>query len=243
MPWIINEDKALKIKLQGLTVTDPNAPEDGRKVLVRYRLPENELADLDFPIIIIEHTGISRDPEREHRGYIQLPYAPEGFEGWWDADDTSMDPKDSPYYTEFPIPHNIDYQVTVLTRKALHLMPIISQLAKVDRLPSRYGYLEVPEDSTIRSLWNMGGPDIGTVTYGYGQDEDGKRLHRATYMIRVATELTELEVDNIWETFLVSNVNIDLGVYEDTTDLNTELYEETFGTAGTRSSITWGTSQ
>lgn len=243
MPWILNEDRALKLKLQGLKVSDPNAPAGGRGVKVRYRLPENELADLDFPIIIIEHSGISRDPEREHRGYVQLPYAPEGLEGWWDANDTKMDPAKSPYFTDFPIPHNIDYQVTVLARKALHLMPIVSQLAQIDRLPSRFGYLEVPEDSTIRSLFNMGGPDIGTVSYNYGNDEDGKRLHRATYMVRVATEIAEVEVDNIWDTFLVNTVNIDLSEYSDVEDIDTKNYEESFGTGGIRSSITWGTSQ
>ena len=242
MAWILNEDRALKLKLQGLKVTDPNAPAGGRGVKVRYRLPENELADLDFPIIIIEHSGISRDPEREHRGYIQLPYAPEGFEGWWDADDTSMDPKDSPYFTDFPVPHNIDYKVTVLTRKALHLMPIISQLAQVDRLPSRFGYLEVPEDSTVRSLFNMGGPDIGTVEYSYGKDEDGKTLHRASYAVRVPTEITELEVENIWETFLVNAVNIDLSEYSDVQDLDTKNLTESFGPVGIRRSINWATS-
>src|SRR5580704_18395833 len=75
MPWINNEDAALKFKLQGITVVDANNP--ARPVPVRYRLPEDELATLSYPIIIIEHIGMFPDPAREHSGFIQLGYAPE----------------------------------------------------------------------------------------------------------------------------------------------------------------------
>lgn len=75
MPWLYNEDAALKYKLQGLTVTDAN--NISRPVPVRYRLPEDELATLTYPIIIIEHVGQFPDPAREHRGYIPYGYAPD----------------------------------------------------------------------------------------------------------------------------------------------------------------------
>ena len=218
MPWILNEDAALKLKLQGLTVLDANAPQQGRPVPVRYRLPEDELATLSYPIIIIEHAGINPAPEREHRGYIQLPYAPEGFAPWWASGATHFDPAQSPYFSYFPLPYNLDYAITVYTRKmAQHMQPLIATLATIPYLPSRFGFLNVPQDGTWRNMFLMQGPQIE-----YGKDRDDKRLLRASYMVRVMTEIIpEVFTNGIFDA-LVSQINLNLGVYSDVTNLTTE---------------------
>ncbi|MGW3275876.1 hypothetical protein ACWDFH_31090, partial [Streptomyces kronopolitis] len=71
MPFLLNEDKALKHKLQGLVVHDATSSM-GRQVTVRYKNPEYELADATYPLVLISHTRISRDEERESRGIVNL---------------------------------------------------------------------------------------------------------------------------------------------------------------------------
>lgn len=216
MPWIYNEDSALKKKLQGLTVTDATAPPGGRAVPVRYRLPEDELATLTYPCIIIEHIGLYPDPSREHRGYIQIPYAPEGKAIWWAENATAYDPSLSPYWGWFPLPYNFDYRIVVYTRKmAEHLQPLMTTLAQQPYLPYHWGQLDVPQDGTYRSMFLLGGPEIE-----YGKDQDGKRLFRATYMIRVLSEIVNAVVPPP-----ITDINLDLGVYRDVTDITTEEIE------------------
>jgi len=169
VPWLLNEDAAIKAKLQGLFVTDSSAPPEGRPVAVRFTVPSYELASMDYPTIAISHSGINRASDREHRGHTYLPYVPEEWPNDTPARDglpyipdgaTSVDPKRSPFYTfDWPIPHNIDYQVVVYTRFEQHQTQLTAALAAIDRIPPRFGYVEVPEDGTVRSLDLIGGPE------------------------------------------------------------------------------------
>lgn len=221
MPWIYNEDASLKLKLQGIQVFDANAPQ-GRNVPVRFRLPEDELATLSYPIIIIEHDGIYPDPSREHRcgvpngALYQLPYAPDGFAPWWPSDAVTIDPSQSPYFSySFPLPYNMDYVVTVYSRKMPeHLQPIMATLAKESYLPYHMGYLNVLADNTVRSMFLLGGPQVE-----YGKDGDNKRLLRAIYKVRVVTEVIP---EVLTFTSRVNTIFLDLGCYRNVKDLTTE---------------------
>lgn len=213
MPWLRSEDAALKAKLQSLVVFDANAPVGGRNVPVRYRLPQDELAGLSYPIIIIEHAGLYPDPEREHRGYVQLPYAPEGQPVWW-SDATKADVTMSPYFANFPMPYRFNYQVTLYARfMNVHVQPLVAQLATQNYLPAKWGFLNVPQDGTVRSMFLLGGPE-----FGYGQDEDGKRIMKVTYLISVFSELVEnvQSLTAFGGTLVpVNTVDLDLRVYSD----------------------------
>jgi len=248
MPWLLNEDAALKRKLQGLKVTDVNEPAGGRPVPVRFRLPETELAEMTFPTIIIEHAGISKDSEREHRGVERLTYIPEDYDprGIWPTlvdvvddpvDDgvndmttnargelyTTDDPEkgvledDIPYFAEFPIPYNLDYQVTVYSRKALHNRDLLGKLAVNNRLPHRFGFLEIPEDGTIRRLDIIGGP-----TEDHDKDRDGKRIFRSIYAVRVSSELLQGAVETYYQVLSDPELTLEyqMGPYDDETDLD-----------------------
>lgn len=188
MPWLINEDRAIKAKFKNLTVTDANAP-DGRPVAVRYRVPESELAKQTFPLIVLEHAGAEKADDREHRGNILLPYAPEGANGWWNPGDTSWDVTKSPYAVEFPIPYDLRYRVLVFTRLSSHDILLASMLAQNDRIPARFGFLEIPEDGTVRRLDLLGGPELIDT-----RDEDGKRLFRREYLVSVSSEMLPAQV-------------------------------------------------
>jgi len=218
MGWLRNEDSALKAKIQDLLVFDENAPAAGRPVPVRYRLPQDELANLSYPIIIIRHAGLYPDPEREHRGYVTLPYAPEGYSQWW-SDDTQADVTMSPYYANFPMPYRFNYEIVLYARfMNAHVQPLVAQLATQAYLPAKWGYLEVPQDGTIRSMFLLGGPE-----FSYGQDEDGKRMIKVTYLISVFSELVE-NVQSLvpfgGTLVPVNTVDLDLKVYSDISQIS-----------------------
>ena len=179
MPFLLNEDKALKQKFQGLMVHDATSGE-GRRVTVRYRNPEYELADAVYPLILISHSRVSRAEEREHRGYVRLHYAPEGYEPWADM----TDPMQSPYMAQMPIPLDVDYQIDAYARKEQHIIEMTGSLTGFHFLPPRFGYLPIGEDGTVRRLDLLGGPE-----YSESKDEQGKRLFIATWLIRVSSEL------------------------------------------------------
>lgn len=181
MPFLQNEDAALKLKFQGLTVNDATAdPITERRVDVRFRNPEYEFADATYPLVLISHTSIDRDPERESRGIVKIGYAPEGYPVW----DDMTDPNASPYIAETPIPLNINYGIEVFARKQQHLIQLTGALMGFNRLPPRLGFLPVPEDGTIRRLDILGGPE-----YMESKDERGKRLFVAMYAILVSSEI------------------------------------------------------
>lgn len=180
MPFLENEDAALKQKLQGLVAHDATSGSGGRKVTVRFRSPEYELADATYPLALIEHTRVARDSEREMRGNIKVGYAPEGYGTWTDYADRAA----SPYYSESPIPLNIDYEVNFYCRKQQHLIELTGALMAFDALAERFGFLAVPQDSTVRRLDLLGGPE-----FSESQDELGKRLFVASYVLRVSSEV------------------------------------------------------
>lgn len=236
MTWLLNEDAALKLKLQGLTVSDANNSQ--RIVPVRFRLPEAEVADLSFPIVVISHNGWYPAPERMHDGYAKVPYAPEGLPTWF-ADTgpatTTFEPMDSPYYSWFPIPYNFDYQVTVYARfMHEHTIPLVAALAQYDRLHAKYGFLDIPQDGTKRTMQLLGGPELQT-----GKDNNGKRLFWVNYTVRVFSEL----VPAIVQPILATQINLDLSVYSDSTDLLPSNLIEEKSLLSVGSSVAWNTSQ
>jgi hypothetical protein len=201
MPYLLNEDKAVKAKLQGLKVTDANAPVGGRPVGVRYRLPEDEIGELTFPLIVIDRSSIAVASDREHRGRVALQYTPESVAEW--NPDVEIY-ETSPYVVDYPVPVDILYQITVLARKEMHLVDLTAKLQQPDRLPYRFGFIEVPEDGTVRSLFIDGGPEFAPT-----KDGEGKRLFQASFAIRIPTELLPAQIEQAEK---VEQVDISLSV-------------------------------
>ena len=235
MPWLLNEDAALKFKLQGLTVTDANAP-NGRNVPVRYRLPETEVSDLTFPIIVIQQDGWYPAPEREHRGFVQLPYAPEGFNPWWTDTGpatTTFSPSDSPYYSFFPYPYNFDYFITVYSRfMHEHTIPLVSKLAAFDRLHPKFAFLDIPQDGTKRTMQLLSGPSLEPT-----RDGDGKRIFAVSYKVRVFSEL----VPQVIQYVRATSINIDYSFYTDINDIPGSTIATQHGLLSTGIDTAWNT--
>lgn len=219
MPLVFNEDKAIKNKFMGITVTDETAPPTGRPVTVRFRLPETELADADFPMIILDPAGPMKADDREHRGNALLPYVPEQVPEAERDSVTTIDPRtgleipfepqkdvtNSPFASDYPIPFDFDYTATVLARKQSHLVQLMSTLAQVDRIPARFGWVDVEEDDTIRSLFLTGGPEVVPV-----KDSDDKRTFRAVYRIRIPSEMNTYQYRQYVEGDYIREIDLDV---------------------------------
>lgn len=198
MSWLIAEDRAIKKKLDGILVPDATAPA-GREVTVRFTLPEAEVGAMTYPSVIIEHAGLYKADDREHRGGpTQLPYVPDGMTGV---------PGDY-WVQEYPIPYDIDYHVTSYCRLAEHNRMLTAELMSEHRIPARWGYLAVPEDGTTRRLDLIGGPwPISTL------DDEQKRLYRTQFVVRVNTELLPTQVATV--TNIVNRVVMDLSYFSE----------------------------
>lgn len=218
MGWLLNEDAALKNKLQGLQVYEGNSP-GGREVPVRFKLPQVEIDTLSYPIVIIEHTAQYPAHDREHRGRIQLPYAPEGQQPWYSGPDNAA-VADSPYYMQyFPFPWDLHYQVTLYCRfMQVQAQPLAAMMLSEQYLHPKFAYLDVPQDGTVRSMFLTGGPE-----WGYANDENGKRLITVTFLVNVYSEmLTSVQVLTTYGGTLVpvSTVDLDLSVYSSTANID-----------------------
>ena len=174
MPFIINEEAALKSLLTGITVSDSG--NSARPVPVFYGQPDKELRQQVYPYITIDLVGISEDNSRAHRGITIIPdatgYTPDG--------DTTV----GSHLVNYPIPVDLTYQISTWSRQPRHDRQIIAQLFSYGRLPLRFGQLSIAEDGTNRRLDVLGFSKRDTT-------EGEKRLFSNVYNIRISAEIYE----------------------------------------------------
>ena len=206
MPFIINEDEALKNLLQGITVSDSG--NSARPVAVYYGQPDKDIRQQSYPYITLDLVGVREDTERAHRGLVNLTYTPEGYTPNLNDDDSINQP------VNFPIPVDLIYQVSTWSRQPRHDRQIMAKLFAPGRLPFRFGQLPVPQDGTNRRLDMLGFSKRDTT-------EGGKRLFSNVYNIRISAELFP---DQISAVYTVTDVNTSLG-YQ--TTLNATIWQTT----------------
>jgi len=173
MPFLINEDAALKTMLQGITVAD--AGNSARPVAVYYGQPDKEIRQQTYPYITIDLISVREDPTRAHQGAVRLTYVPEGL---------GVTPVNGRInkITNFPTPVDLYYQVSTWARQPRHDRQIAAALFGAGRLPFRFGQLDIPEDGTARRLDMLGFSKRDTT-------EGGKRLFSNVYNIKISAEL------------------------------------------------------
>lgn len=167
MTFIINEDAALKEILKSVFVSDERNQQ--RPVGVWYGQPDPEIRQQSYPYITIDLVNVEEATERSHRGWINYEYH---FEG---TDATKN------YSGEYPIPINLDYQVTTYARQPRHDRQLIGYLLN-DALRLRFATIPVPEDQTVRRLDVLGFSKRDTT-------ENGKRLFVNVFTVRVSSEI------------------------------------------------------
>ena len=167
---LLDEERALRNLLLGITVDDQKNDEqagNGRRVGVWYGQPDVEIRNQSFPFITIDFIDISEAKERAHRGMSSPVYdRPEGAGEEWQ--------------TDFPIPLNLDYQITTWARQPRHDRQIMAGLLN-NRIPLRFGVL-TPDDGTVRRL------DVLDVSKR-DTTENGKRLFKNAITVRVSSEM------------------------------------------------------
>ena len=173
MPFILNEETALKALLGGITVSDSGNA--SRPVHVFYGQPDKEIRQQSYPYITIDLINISEATERVQSGIIHLPYHPEDWDGV-----SSLD-------TWYPMPINLDYQITTYSRQPRHDRAILGQLFSISRLPVRFGSIYIPQDNTWRRLDMLGFSKRDTT-------EADKRLFMNVYSIRISSELLRVNL-------------------------------------------------
>ena len=192
MPFIINEDAALKDILTGITVSDGGNA--ARPVAVYYGQPDKDIRTQSYPYITLDLVGVREDMERAHRGSVDLTYTPENFTP--NTDDNGLNQP-----VNFPIPVDLIYQVSTWARQPRHDRQIIASLFAPGRLPLRFGQLTIPEDNTMRRLDMLGFSKRDST-------EGGKRLFSNVYNIRISAELFP---DQLSAVYTVTDVNTSLG--------------------------------
>lgn len=191
MAFLLSEDKALRDLLKDMTVTDQKA--DGtRSVGVWFGQPDQEIRSQSYPYITIDMVDIAEDFTRSMRGRARLPYAadPETI-----GTDTPWDPDLHDWDTTWPIPVNIDYQITTYARQPRHDREILAQLLYT-KIPLRFAVLET-DDNTVRRLdvLDVSKRDI---------TEQGKRLFVNAITVRVSSEIAPTLFNKMYKVLQVT---------------------------------------
>ena len=185
MNFLLDEDEALKNLLKGMTVTDQKAaasPETKRKVDVWFGQPDQEIRAQSYPYITIDMIDVAEDFARAHRGRVKPAYLedPETI-----GEDTEFDPTIHDWNINYPIPINIDYQITTYARQPRHDRQILSQLLHV-RIPLRFAVLSTGPNTRFGTTRRLDVLDISKRDI----TESGKRLFVNAITVRVSSEVS-----------------------------------------------------
>jgi hypothetical protein len=202
MPFLLNEDAALKSLLSGITVSDGG--NSARPVAVYYGQPDKDLRTQSYPYITLDLVGIKEDFERAHRGYPTMTYQPEGVTVQGDSDGNIITT------TQFPIPVDLFYQISTWSRQPRHDRQIVAALFAQGRLPFRFGQLLIPQDNTMRRLDMLGFSKRDTT-------ESDKRLFSNVYNIRISAELFPDLIAQVYQVTQDPIITYDYGISPFTT--------------------------
>lgn len=193
--FLLAEDAAIKARFSNLTVSDDR--NGARPVQVFFRYPEGETERL-YPFITIEMIDIIHALDRQHsevslyastssaasaqyEGPNVLEYWPSYYEGF-----TQFAASAPLVRTNEFIPVDILYQVSTYARSALHDRQLSAQILR-SVAPLRWGFIDVPEDNTIRrfDLLDWVTADLLDPEAGYR-----KRIFRKVYTLKMSAEIT-----------------------------------------------------
>ena len=191
--WILDEDFALRQKLQGMSVSD--SVRKDRKVGVWFGHPDQELRAQNYPYLTVDLVDISEELDRAERGWYQVnPY---------DAlsaglIDEQPRPSES-IFMDVPLPIRLTYQISTFSRNPRHDRQLLTQLIRDRRIPLQGGALYT-HDGTNRRLDVLDFSKRDSV-------EQNKRLLSNVLIVAVSSEvpwktiIRASRVSSIWATF------------------------------------------
>lgn len=192
--FLLAEDAAVKARFSNIAVSDDR--NNQRPVSVFFRYPEGE-TEKHYPFITVELIDLA------HNRSLQLSET----EYWYgggnlgqsiDYYPSEMDAADlasqilpgSVLRMDSFVPITLTYQISTYTRSALHDRQLTSKLLR-RVTPFRRGFIEVPEDGTIRRFDLMGwtSADLLDQEAGYR-----KRIFRKVYTLQMSAELPTSDI-------------------------------------------------
>ena len=202
MTFLISEDEALRNLLKDMVVTDQkSASEEGptRKVGVWFGQPDQEVRQQSYPYITIDMIDISEDFARAMRGWSKPAYLddPDNMPPVEEGDEPApYDPENNDWKIHYPIPVNIDYQVTTYSRQPRHDREILAQILTT-RIPMRFAILE-PDDANSSGIATVRRLDLLDISKR-DVTESGKRLFVNALTVRVSSEISELTYNQVYK--------------------------------------------
>lgn len=161
----------------GGTVT----PGTTRKVGVWFGQPDQEIRNQSYPYITIDMIDIAEDFQRSMRGKAKPSYLsnPTTIDGTTAFNSTTND-----WEINWPIPVNIDYQITTYSRQPRHDREILAQLLYT-KIPLRFAVLETGPNTSAGTTRRLDVLDVSKRDI----TEQGKRLFVNAITVRVSSEI------------------------------------------------------
>jgi hypothetical protein len=211
--FTLAEDAALKSRLQTVYVSDDR--EQQRYVKVFFRYPDGE-TEKAYPFITLELIGINHARNRQHSsvdyyytndvaisqsrkdGYSdRLNYFPSEY----DEDGLqTIAGTDGFIHMEDFVPVDLTYQVSTYCRSQRHDRQITATMMRYV-FPLRRGFIEIPEDGTIRrcDLLNWRQADLLDQEAGYS-----KRIFRKVFTVQINSEIPQNDINPVKKVETVS---------------------------------------
>lgn len=152
--FLFAEDNAVKTRLSNIKVSDDRSGE--RPVQVFFRFPDNETEKL-YPFITIERLNIAHATDRQESERFfyfmgmagnrrrDLTYYPSES----DLSEVEEFADGNRLRMESPVPVNVTYLISTYSRNPIHDVQITAQMLRFV-VPFRRGFIEIPEDGTVR---------------------------------------------------------------------------------------------
>lgn len=201
MPWMLNEDNALKQQLSGITVSDEK--NSNRPVGVWFGSPEPEIRDRMIPFISIDCLAVEPELERNVGGPYKHDwgYIPDdGVTTLTLADTLADQPSEQLVATIPPRPFTFTYQVTTWARHPRHDRQLLAALLG-NKLPFQFGMVLVYEDQTVRRL------DVESMNKSDILDGDRKQIFRNVFTVKMSSELFFFQlqaIPTVWSSVVIS---------------------------------------
>jgi hypothetical protein len=201
--FTLAEDAALKFRLADITVSDDR--DYRRPVRTFFRYPEAE-TEKTYPFITIDLFDIQFDASRQHsevtyyytnsaqasvhyrEGASVLDYFPSEYTTAG-LDDILSGPTDF-VATDQVVPVNLMYQISTYARSQRHDRQLTAAMLRYI-FPFRRGFIEIPEDGTIRrcDIVDWRPADILDQEAGFN-----KRIFRKVYTVRINAEIPQKDI-------------------------------------------------
>jgi hypothetical protein len=194
MPWLLDEDAALRQKLTGLGVYAGRQNKDLIPVQVFYRFPDPEATPRTYPHIAIDLIDVQFDATRAHRAAeTVLDYVPAGMPP--PPDTVALVQGDR------PLPWQLIYQISAFSRDPLQDRQL--QYTMIALFPEQFGFLDMGTiDGTVRRADLIGTARNDRI------DEENKRVFEKIYTVSISSELSLEAVRQVYKTLQAPSITL-----------------------------------